>query len=163
MFTLKSSHRKVHDFVCDLNMFCVFRIGVSVKQQFTEEEIYKDRDSQISAIEKTFEDAQKSVSQNITRQLRFFLIIQATLRLKSTFGSCGKVSVQRSHIHNIHESFYVYANNLFSYYIMWIYCFSVTLRKLMKETVIYIHFLAHLISFCALLDLTVIFVPLSVL
>lgn len=38
------------------------RIGVSVKQQFTEEEIYKDRDSQIAAIEKTFEDAQKSVS-----------------------------------------------------------------------------------------------------
>lgn len=37
------------------------RIGVSVKQQFTEEEIYKDRDSQITAIEKTFEDAQKSV------------------------------------------------------------------------------------------------------
>uniref|UniRef100_A0A3P8P2N0 RNA polymerase II-associated factor 1 homolog n=1 Tax=Astatotilapia calliptera TaxID=8154 RepID=A0A3P8P2N0_ASTCA len=36
------------------------KIGVSVKQQFTEEEIYKDRDSQISAIEKTFEDAQKS-------------------------------------------------------------------------------------------------------
>lgn len=37
------------------------RIGVSVKQQFTEEEIYKDRDSQIAAIEKTFEDAQKPV------------------------------------------------------------------------------------------------------
>ncbi|XP_010564745.1 PREDICTED: RNA polymerase II-associated factor 1 homolog [Haliaeetus leucocephalus] len=35
------------------------KIGVSVKQQFTEEEIYKDRDSQIAAIEKTFEDAQK--------------------------------------------------------------------------------------------------------
>ncbi|NXV55496.1 PAF1 factor, partial [Molothrus ater] len=37
------------------------KIGVSVKQQFTEEEIYKDRDSQIAAIEKTFEDAQKPV------------------------------------------------------------------------------------------------------
>ncbi|KAK6296676.1 hypothetical protein J4Q44_G00328180 [Coregonus suidteri] len=36
------------------------KIGVSVKQQFTEEEIYKDRDSQIAAIEKTFEDAQKT-------------------------------------------------------------------------------------------------------
>lgn len=34
---------------------------MSVKQQFTEEEIYKDRDSQIAAIEKTFEDAQKAV------------------------------------------------------------------------------------------------------
>lgn len=48
-------------------MLFLFRIGVSVKQQFTEEEIYKDRDSQISAIEKTFEDAQKSVSGLITR------------------------------------------------------------------------------------------------
>lgn len=47
-------------------MHFLFRIGVSVKQQFTEEEIYKDRDSQISAIEKTFEDAQKSVSVPIT-------------------------------------------------------------------------------------------------
>lgn len=37
---------------------------MSVKQQFTEEEIYKDRDSQISAIEKTFEDAQKSVNRH---------------------------------------------------------------------------------------------------
>lgn len=52
-------------------MFCVFRIGVSVKQQFTEEEIYKDRDSQISAIEKTFEDAQKSVRGDITMQPTF--------------------------------------------------------------------------------------------
>jgi hypothetical protein len=42
-------------------MCSVLRIGVSVKQQFTEEEIYKDRDSQIAAIEKTFEDAQKPV------------------------------------------------------------------------------------------------------
>lgn len=49
----------------------VLRIGVSVKQQFTEEDIYKDRDSQISAIEKTFEDAQKSVSELITRLLKY--------------------------------------------------------------------------------------------
>lgn len=48
--------------MCITETCLVFRIGVSVKQQFTEEEIYKDRDSQISAIEKTFEDAQKSVS-----------------------------------------------------------------------------------------------------
>ena len=52
--------------VCITSTCFVFRIGVSVKQQFTEEEIYKDRDSQISAIEKTFEDAQKSVSERIT-------------------------------------------------------------------------------------------------
>ncbi|XP_061734036.1 RNA polymerase II-associated factor 1 homolog [Nerophis ophidion] len=43
------------------------KIGVSVKQQFTEEEIYKDRDSQISAIEKTFEDAQKPISQHYSK------------------------------------------------------------------------------------------------
>lgn len=49
--------------LCIIQVCFVFRIGVSVKQQFTEEEIYKDRDSQISAIEKTFEDAQKSVSE----------------------------------------------------------------------------------------------------
>lgn len=51
-------------------MYGVFRIGVSVKQQFTEEEIYKDRDSQISAIEKTFEDAQKSVNMHYEVPLR---------------------------------------------------------------------------------------------
>uniref|UniRef100_A0A672M4P1 RNA polymerase II-associated factor 1 homolog n=1 Tax=Sinocyclocheilus grahami TaxID=75366 RepID=A0A672M4P1_SINGR len=43
------------------------KIGVSVKQQFTEEEIYKDRDSQIAAIEKTFEDAQKSIAQHYSK------------------------------------------------------------------------------------------------
>ncbi|XP_076138673.1 RNA polymerase II-associated factor 1 homolog [Alosa pseudoharengus] len=43
------------------------KIGVSVKQQFTEEEIYKDRDSQIAAIEKTFEDAQKAIPQHYSK------------------------------------------------------------------------------------------------
>ncbi|KYO30136.1 RNA polymerase II-associated factor 1 homolog [Alligator mississippiensis] len=43
------------------------KIGVSVKQQFTEEEIYKDRDSQIAAIEKTFEDAQKQITQHYSK------------------------------------------------------------------------------------------------
>ncbi|XP_067831256.1 RNA polymerase II-associated factor 1 homolog [Heptranchias perlo] len=43
------------------------KIGVSVKQQFTEEEIYKDRDSQIAAIEKTFEDANKEVTQHYSK------------------------------------------------------------------------------------------------
>ncbi|KAM9324118.1 RNA polymerase II-associated factor 1 homolog [Gastrophryne carolinensis] len=43
------------------------KIGVSVKQQFTEEDIYKDRDSQISAIEKTFEDAQKTINQHYSK------------------------------------------------------------------------------------------------
>ncbi|XP_062872345.1 RNA polymerase II-associated factor 1 homolog [Trichomycterus rosablanca] len=43
------------------------KIGVSVKQQFKEEEIYKDRDSQITAIEKTFEDAQKNIAQHYSK------------------------------------------------------------------------------------------------
>ncbi|XP_043918042.1 RNA polymerase II-associated factor 1 homolog [Protopterus annectens] len=43
------------------------KIGVSVKQQFTEEEIYKDRDSQIAAIEKTFEDARKKITQHYSK------------------------------------------------------------------------------------------------
>ncbi|XP_075692416.1 RNA polymerase II-associated factor 1 homolog [Rhinoderma darwinii] len=43
------------------------KIGVSVKQQFTEDDIYKDRDSQISAIEKTFEDAQKPITQHYSK------------------------------------------------------------------------------------------------
>ncbi|XP_044161553.1 RNA polymerase II-associated factor 1 homolog [Bufo gargarizans] len=43
------------------------KIGVSVKQQFTEDDIYKDRDSQISAIEKTFEDAQKAITQHYSK------------------------------------------------------------------------------------------------
>ncbi|XP_036592269.1 RNA polymerase II-associated factor 1 homolog [Trichosurus vulpecula] len=43
------------------------KIGVSVKQQFTEEEIYKDRDSQVAAIEKTFEDARRSISQHYSK------------------------------------------------------------------------------------------------
>ncbi|KFO58667.1 RNA polymerase II-associated factor 1, partial [Corvus brachyrhynchos] len=47
------------------------KIGVSVKQQFTEEEIYKDRDSQIAAIEKTFEDAQKAMWINPCAQVIF--------------------------------------------------------------------------------------------
>ncbi|XP_072885424.1 RNA polymerase II-associated factor 1 homolog [Hemitrygon akajei] len=43
------------------------KIGVSVKQQFTEEEIYKDRDSQIAAIEKTFMDANKEVTHHYSK------------------------------------------------------------------------------------------------
>eukprot|EP00061_Rhincodon_typus_P015449 g43130.t1 len=54
------------------------KIGVSVKQQFTEEEIYKDRDSQIAAIEKTFVDANKE-SKDV--QVRWLLNITASLGL----------------------------------------------------------------------------------
>lgn len=54
---------------------CGFRIGVSVKQQFTEEEIYKDRDSQISAIEKTFEDAQKPVNSIMCAEIISYLLL----------------------------------------------------------------------------------------
>lgn len=64
-------------------MHAVFRIGVSVKQQFTEEEIYKDRDSQISAIEKTFEDAQKSVNRHYAVVLLSIFCCFGSLKLSA--------------------------------------------------------------------------------
>jgi len=38
------------------------RVGFKIKQSMRDEEIYKDRDSQIAAIEKTFEKAKVPVS-----------------------------------------------------------------------------------------------------
>uniref|UniRef100_UPI00358FF420 RNA polymerase II-associated factor 1 homolog n=1 Tax=Myxine glutinosa TaxID=7769 RepID=UPI00358FF420 len=43
------------------------KIGVSVKQQFTEDDIYKDRESQITAIEKTFEDVKKEIETHYSK------------------------------------------------------------------------------------------------
>lgn len=40
------------------------RIGFSIKKYFKEEDLYKDRESQIKAIESTFEAAKKPVSFN---------------------------------------------------------------------------------------------------
>lgn len=80
-------------------MCSVLRIGVSVKQQFTEEEIYKDRDSQIAAIEKTFEDAQKPV-----RVPRFWLctIYCAIFSSNRFFSNNFKVSVQLHRDDTVH-------------------------------------------------------------
>lgn len=69
-----------------------------MKQQFTEEEIYKDRDSQITAIEKTFEDAQKSVIEGLgwgsrqkggSRALRPSHLVFASARSPSITASPG--------------------------------------------------------------------------
>lgn len=80
-------------------MCSVLRIGVSVKQQFTEEEIYKDRDSQIAAIEKTFEDAQKPV-----RVPRVWLctIHCAIFSPNSSYSNNIKVNVQLHRDHTVH-------------------------------------------------------------
>ncbi|XP_030825558.1 LOW QUALITY PROTEIN: RNA polymerase II-associated factor 1 homolog [Camarhynchus parvulus] len=43
------------------------KIGVSVKQQFTEEEIYKDRDSQMAAIGKTSRAPRKQITQHYSK------------------------------------------------------------------------------------------------
>ncbi len=48
-----------------VRMICfvlLFRVGFSIKKYFKEEDLYKDRESQIKAIEDTFAEAQKPVS-----------------------------------------------------------------------------------------------------
>ena len=37
------------------------RVGFNIKKYFKEEDLYKDRESQIAAIEKTFENVDKPV------------------------------------------------------------------------------------------------------
>lgn len=71
---------------------------MSVKQQFTEEEIYKDRDSQISAIEKTFEDAQKSVSEHISRLPKhlWFNILYISRNLTSKMESSLNMGIWKT-------------------------------------------------------------------
>ncbi|XP_078675257.1 RNA polymerase II-associated factor 1 homolog [Branchiostoma floridae x Branchiostoma belcheri] len=43
------------------------KIGHSIKKQFKEEDIYKDRESQIAAIEKTFEDVKTPITQHYSK------------------------------------------------------------------------------------------------
>ena len=45
----------------------VYRIGSGVKEILQEEEAYKDRDAQIQAIEKTFEEAKKEITKHHTK------------------------------------------------------------------------------------------------
>lgn len=42
--------------------FVYARVGFNIKKGITEEDFYKDKDSQIAAIEKTFEKAKDNVS-----------------------------------------------------------------------------------------------------
>ena len=43
------------------------RIGAGVKDLFSQEELYKDRDGQIAAIQKTFEDAKKDITKHYSK------------------------------------------------------------------------------------------------
>ena len=49
-------NEKVHVITCSL-----FQVGFKIKQIMKDEDFYKDRDSQIAAIEKTFEKAKVEV------------------------------------------------------------------------------------------------------
>jgi len=44
-----------------------FRLGYNIKKAFKEEELYKDRESQIQAINRTFEDVQKPVTEHYSK------------------------------------------------------------------------------------------------
>ena len=43
-------------------IFLVFRVGYNIKKAITEENFYKDRESQVNAIEKTFAKAKEKVT-----------------------------------------------------------------------------------------------------
>jgi len=47
--------------VCVIYPFPVSRVGYNIKKAITEEFFYKDRESQITAIEKTFAKAKEEV------------------------------------------------------------------------------------------------------
>lgn len=49
---------------CNLVFTFSTRIGGGVKDLFKQEEMYKDRDGQIAAIQKTFEDAKKDITKH---------------------------------------------------------------------------------------------------
>jgi len=44
------------------------KLGAGVKDRFKDDEIYKDREAQIKAIEKTFKDAQAPISQHYSKK-----------------------------------------------------------------------------------------------
>lgn len=45
-----------------MHVLCLYRVGYNIKKGITEDYFYKDKDSQIAAIEKTFEKAKEPVS-----------------------------------------------------------------------------------------------------
>ena len=47
-----------------------FRVGYNIKKAITEDFFYKDRDSQITAIENTFEKAKQSVSNSFNNHTK---------------------------------------------------------------------------------------------
>ena len=49
------------------NLDDVDRIGGGVKDLFKQEELYKDREGQINAIQKTFEDAKKDITKHYSK------------------------------------------------------------------------------------------------
>lgn len=49
-----------------INIICC-RIGAGVKDLFKEEDLYKDRDSQIAAIQKTFVDAKVDIKKHYSK------------------------------------------------------------------------------------------------
>ena len=49
-----------------------FRVGYNIKKAITEDFFYKDRDSQITAIENTFEKAKQSVSNSFNTHTKLF-------------------------------------------------------------------------------------------
>lgn len=44
-----------------------FRIGAGLKDLFKQDDLYKDRDGQLQAIEKTFQDAKSEITQHYSK------------------------------------------------------------------------------------------------
>ena len=79
--------------------FAHFRVGFNVKKYFKEEHLYKDRDSQIEAIEKTFEAAKIPVSSlhciNTIHPLtrRKYLYIWCLMHVKQILSLCQNMLI----------------------------------------------------------------------
>lgn len=55
-------------------LYCV-RVGFNLKKLLKEEDLYKDRDSQIKAIEQTFESAKTPVSHKLYGPTSYWILI----------------------------------------------------------------------------------------
>lgn len=49
------------------NVFSLFRVGYNIKKLLKEENLYRDRGSQIEAINRTFEDVKRPVKQHYSK------------------------------------------------------------------------------------------------
>lgn len=63
------------------------KVGFNVRKSFVEETLYMDRETQIKAIEKTFDECKKE----ITRHYRYVLIIRGLFRKKNCFDGVNNV------------------------------------------------------------------------